>query len=69
MKAHVGDRLIVESTQVGQPRRVGVIVALHHPDGSPPYLVRWIETGHVAVFFPGTNVRVERHVADEPAGP
>lgn len=65
MRAHVGDRLIVESNQVGQPRRVAVVVALHHPDGTPPYLVRWMDTDHVGVFFPGTNARVDRHIEEE----
>lgn len=36
MKASIGDRLIVEGTRPGTPRRDGRIVAVHHADGSPP---------------------------------
>jgi uncharacterized protein DUF1918 len=59
MKAHVGDRLVLEGTHVGDPRRVGVITALRHPDGTPPYLVRWLDNDHEALVFPGPDARVE----------
>jgi hypothetical protein len=59
MKAHVGDRLIMESVHVGEPRRIGVILELRHPDGTPPYLVRWLDTGHEGLVFPGPESRVE----------
>jgi hypothetical protein len=59
MKAHVGDRLILEGTRVGDPRRVGVITALRHEDGTPPYVVRWLDDGHEGFVFPGPDSRVE----------
>lgn len=59
MKAHVGDRLILEGPHVGDHRRVAVIVALRHDDGTPPYVVRWLDTGHEAFVFPGPDSRVE----------
>jgi hypothetical protein len=59
MKAHVGDRLVVEGTHVGDPPRVGVITALRRPDGAPPYLVRWLDNEHEALVFPGPDARVE----------
>lgn len=65
MKANVGDRLILEGTHVGEPRRVGVIIAVSHDDGTPPYTVRWLDNGHEALVFPGSDARVER--ATEPA--
>jgi hypothetical protein len=40
MKANVGDRLILEGTHVGDPRRAGVIVAIRHADRTPPYMVK-----------------------------
>ncbi|MGC5020942.1 DUF1918 domain-containing protein [Micromonospora sp. DT47] len=58
MKANVGDRLIVEGTRVGQTRRVGEIIAIRHEDGTPPYVVRWLD-GHEGLFFPGSDSRVE----------
>jgi hypothetical protein len=59
MKAHVGDRLVLEGTGTGGPLRVGVITALRHGDGTPPYLVQWTDTGREALVFPGTESRVE----------
>lgn len=63
MKAHVGDRLIVEGTHLGDPRRVGLITELRHVDGTPPYLVRWLDNDHEALVFPGPDARVERATA------
>ena len=60
MLAHVGDRLIMEGTHVGDARRIGVITALRHQDGTPPYVVRWLDDGHEALVFPGPDARVER---------
>ncbi len=59
MKAKVGDRLIEEGAHVGDQRRIGVITALRHDDGSPPYVVRWLDTGHEAVVYPGSDARIE----------
>ncbi len=65
MKAKVGDRLVIEGTNLGDRRRVGIIISLLHPDGAPPYLVRWLEDGHETLVFPGPAARVE---SGEPAG-
>lgn len=59
MRAHVGDRLVVEGVHVGVPRRVGVIVAVRHEDGTPPYDVRWLDTGRESVVFPGAEAHIE----------
>ena len=59
MKAQKGDRLACEGTRVGDHRRTGVIVALHHPDGSPPYTVRWQDDDHETIVFPGTDAHLE----------
>ena len=59
MKASVGDQVIVVSAQTGTPARTGTIVELRHPDGTPPYVVRWSDTSHDAVYFPGTDGRIE----------
>ena len=32
---------------------------LAHPDGSPPYTVRWLNDDHESVVFPGPDARVE----------
>lgn len=56
MKAHVGDRLVPD----GNHHRVGVIIGVWNADGSPPYVVKWLSDGHIALVFPGPYTRVER---------
>lgn len=59
MQAHVGDRLILQGTHVGDHRRIGLITAVQHRDGTPPYEVRWLDTGHDALVFPGPDALIE----------
>lgn len=59
MKAAVGDRLVVEGAHQGDTRRVGVIIGLRHDDGTPPYVVRWLEDDHETLVFPGPDAHVE----------
>jgi hypothetical protein len=59
MIAKIGDRLVVEGVHVGDTRRVGEIIAVRHPDGTPPYEVRWLDSGHEALVFPGPEAHVE----------
>ncbi|MQS17131.1 DUF1918 domain-containing protein [Streptomyces kaniharaensis] len=68
MKAAVGDRIIVQGTRPGAARRDGEIVGLHHPDGSPPYDVRWSDNDRVTEYFPGPDTRIHHyHHKDEDA--
>jgi hypothetical protein len=55
MKARVGDQLITEGYE-GQ--RACVVIGLHHADGSPPYVVRWLADGHIALMFPGPYTKL-----------
>ena len=50
---------MVRSTHVGGPVRDGEIVEVQHPDGSPPYVVRWSDTGHETLVFPGPDAEVQ----------
>jgi hypothetical protein len=63
MKAHVGDRLVLEGTHVGDRRRIGVVLEVRNDDGTPPYLVRWLDDDHEALVFPGTDARLESRPA------
>ena len=56
MRAQVGDRLLPD----GDPDRVGVIISLRNADGSPPYVVKWLSDGHIALFSPGPYTHVMR---------
>lgn len=58
MKAKPGDRLIVKSATVGTPPRDGEILEVHGRDGEPPYVIRWSDTGHQALYFPGGDAEV-----------
>jgi hypothetical protein len=59
MIAHVGDRIVLKGTHVGDSTRVGIVTALRHPDGTPPYEVRWLDDGHVGLIFPGPEAHIE----------
>jgi Domain of unknown function (DUF1918) len=59
MKALVGDRLVINGTNLGDRRRVGIVIGVAHPDGSPPYVVRWLEDDHESVVFPGPTAHLE----------
>lgn len=58
MYASVGDRLVVRSNHVDGPVREGEILEVRHTDGSPPYVVRWSDTGHQALVYPGPDAEV-----------
>lgn len=58
MKAVVGDRLVVRGHHLGEPDRAGEILEARGIGGTPPYLVRWDEDGHVGLVFPGPDAAV-----------
>jgi hypothetical protein len=64
MKAHTGDRLIMEGAHVGSHRRIGVVIEVRGSDGRPPYLVRWQDDGSETLCFPGPDAHVQ---SEEPA--
>lgn len=64
MRAEVGDRLHVHGRTVGLPDRVGEIVEVRGPGGSPPYLVRF-EDGHESLVFPGPDATVDDESSTE----
>ena len=59
MYAAVGDRLVIHGYSLGAADRDGEILEVRHADGSPPYLVRWSDTGHQALVFPGPDAVVQ----------
>ncbi len=56
MRAGVGDRLLPD----GEPRRTGLIIGVQNADGSPPYVVKWLTDGHIALVSPGPDTKVVR---------
>lgn len=62
MQANVGDRLISGTGSSS----VGLIVAVLGDHGQPPYVVRWLRGGHIAMVTPGPYARIIP--AGHPAG-
>ena len=58
MKAQVGDWLVIKGTTTELADQRGLITDVHGPDGSPPYVVRWLADGHEATVFPGADAVV-----------
>ena len=71
MKAKVGDWVVIKGTTIDQPHQRGLITEVHLSDGSPPYVVWWLGTDHVATVFPGPDAvdvtSKEQEEADERA--
>jgi Domain of unknown function (DUF1918) len=71
MKADVGDWLVLKGTTTELSDQRGVITEVRGADGAPPYVVRWLASGHVATIFPGSDALVvtaaEQQQADERA--
>jgi hypothetical protein len=62
MDAKTGDRIVIEGTHLGDERRIGIITAVYHLDGGPPYQVRWLDSGRSSLIFPGAEARIEGNV-------
>ena len=58
MHASVGDRIVIRGHRVGDPDRSCEVLEVRDPGGGPPYRVRWAETAHESLFFPGLDAMV-----------
>ena len=58
MQVSIGDRIIIKPHHAGEHFRDCVVVEIHGPDGQPPYVVRWADSGHDTLFFPGPDVTI-----------
>lgn len=65
MHAQEGDRIVVRSQHVGGHVRDAEILEVRHPDGSPPYVVRWSDTGHEGLYFPGPDAYIDHPAETE----
>jgi hypothetical protein len=73
-EGQVGDWLEIKGTTTEQHDQRGLVTEVHSEDGSPPYVVRWLATGHEVhevTVFPGSDAIVvtpeEQEEADERA--
>jgi hypothetical protein len=61
MYARKGDRIVIRSQHVGSAFRDAEVLEVEHANGTPPYRVRWSDTGHEALFFPGPDAFVDHY--------
>ena len=59
MRAAVGDRIIIKGHRVGEHDRDGEVLEVRGADGGPPFVVRWGDTGHETLFFPGSDAVIQ----------
>jgi hypothetical protein len=59
--------LVVKGRHLGDPWRDGEILEVRHADGTPPYVVRWADTGRTSLFFPGADTSVQHFTHDRTA--
>jgi hypothetical protein len=59
MRAAPGDRIVIRSHRIGEPDRDGEVLEARGPSGSAPFLVRWEDSGHESLFFPGVDAYVQ----------
>lgn len=59
LRATPGDRLVIKSHHTGELERDAEILEVLGEDGSPPYVVRWSDDGHVSETFPGSDAYVD----------
>ncbi|MEZ0448350.1 DUF1918 domain-containing protein [Cellulomonas sp. ICMP 17802] len=69
MKAHTGDRLVVAGGHVGDPVRDAEVLEVRGGDGEPPFLVRWSDSGHVGLLFPGPDATIGAPVPQDAPSP
>jgi CBS domain-containing protein len=55
-----GDRLVIRGHHVGEPDRDAEILEVRGEGGTPPFLVRWEDSGRESLFYPGSDAHVER---------
>lgn len=56
--AEVGNWLVVHGRSIDDPAREGEIVEVPHADGSPPYVVHWLDQDRLSTVFPGPDTTV-----------
>jgi hypothetical protein len=59
MQAKVGDRIVIKGHRVGEPDRDCQVIEVRGADGGSPYVVRWEDTDHDTLFFPGPDASVQ----------
>ncbi len=61
MQASKGDRIIVHGAHVDDHERDGEILEVRGENGGPPYVVKWSDTGHEGLVFPGPDATIHHY--------
>lgn len=64
-RAQIGDQLVVESEEVGEPPREGNVLEVLGKDDTTHYMVRW-DDGHRSIIYPSVGSTVVRHARKHP---
>jgi hypothetical protein len=59
MQANVGDRIVIRGHRIGEPDRDCKVIEVQGQDGGPPYVVKWEDSDHESLFFPGPDATVQ----------
>jgi uncharacterized protein DUF1918 len=54
MRARVGDVLMLP----GSGSRSGLVIGVVGKDGAPPYVIKWLSDGHIAMVTPDQYSRI-----------
>jgi Domain of unknown function (DUF1918) len=54
MRASVGDVLVT----AGSESPVGLVIGVVGKDGAPPYVIKWLSDGHIAMVTPDQYSRI-----------
>jgi Domain of unknown function (DUF1918) len=54
MRANIGDLLVVAGSQ----SRTGLIIGIVGKAGAPPYVIKWLSDGHIAMVTPDPYSRI-----------
>ncbi|GAW50900.1 MULTISPECIES: DUF1918 domain-containing protein [unclassified Nocardioides] len=60
MYARKGDRIVVRAPRLDHTDRFAEVLEVDHDDGTPPYVIRWTDTGELSLFFAGPDAFVDR---------
>lgn len=64
MHASIGERIVIHGHRIGEPDRDCEVLEVRGKDGEPPYVVRWEDSGHECLFFPGSDASVEPYATE-----
>ncbi|MER5430462.1 DUF1918 domain-containing protein [Streptomyces sp. NPDC002588] len=64
MHATTGDQFVQHGRVVGQADKVGEIVEVMGPEGTPPYRVRFAD-GHEGLCSPGPDTEIRHRTTEE----